>query len=353
MSLTKLAYAYGNLMGKRAELHSHEGGSAQDEFEESVDKELATTRLARSIIGRGAMIKKLKDYMELPKATGWATEGDVLGMKGQAFAVGEGKNPFYVMNKDEWSPGVLAHELGHIKSMSGPESRVDRALMGYGHVGGAGLLGGSMLLRGKARALGALGGLGTLLYAPRGRLNEEARATEYGLKGLQKIRDEEGFLYDEEAYDAADETLRSAFSTYEAGMPSHYAEAARAGVAAGALGLAANFPSAAMEWAERSDPVHEKLVHEKLDSKGLPVWKKDPGARPWKWSKPSRYGALALIGAAGAKHYYDAEKQKDLALRFYDDAGVQATLANQSSGFGGVERVGDSISDRLSARFLG
>ena len=162
----------------------------------------------------------------------------------------KGTNAYYLPGKHEihydageWTPGVLAHEIGHstmgidplskamnigsslaamstlplaIAADSTTVNKLSPTLL-EGLKASGGLKNKAKLLKAGLKGRGAKWAIGSALLAGAGTLAEEARASLLGAKGIDSLEDE-GILSKEQS-DLAKNTMRNAYLSYLVGVP--------------------------------------------------------------------------------------------------------------------------------------
>jgi len=205
------------------EPHSHESkfgiGSFQEALEDEnsglintiVDPFIRKSRLLALKRGVGLGENESINAVEVNSPT-------LMGMKGQAFAIGPQDSIYY--SKGEVAPSVLAHELGHVKSYKTPYGKATTLGRAYGGIVPAGI--GAILTntlantkRGKILGYGASGLAGIMPSSMT--MLQELDAWKYGDRALDKYNDD-SLLYTDSDREKAERTKREALSTYATGL---------------------------------------------------------------------------------------------------------------------------------------
>tara|TARA_Y100000592_G_scaffold3055_1_gene4473 strand:- start:3956 stop:4864 length:909 start_codon:yes stop_codon:yes gene_type:complete len=228
-------------------------------------------KLANTTLSESSLAKKEHENTKIPR---WFREKAMQEaiLKDMGFEKGEepvfkknedpylqGANAYYDpreheihYDRGEWTPGILAHEIGHstmdisplakamnvgsdlagvmalpltIASDSWKTNKLAPTLL-EGLTASGGMKNKLNLLKAGLKGRGAKWGLGAAVLGSLGTLAEEARASILGSKSLNAL-EQEGII-DEEQSQLARDTMRKAYGTYLLGAP--------IGLAAGSLG---------------------------------------------------------------------------------------------------------------------
>lgn len=199
--------------------HDHSGGeianlfnpNARNDFFKATQKEKNETKIIRNFL-RSGTAKDLAESMGLKGTRLTSVSGDLMGVKGQAFAV-PGENRFFY-SRDDWTPGVMAHEMGHLASNKTDYGKATSFLGRQGGALGAIALG---VLAGKSKGLSRkiFGGsaLASAAAPHLGTYLQEVDAWEHADKALDDL-EQNSYFYDAAARDAARNTREKALDTY-------------------------------------------------------------------------------------------------------------------------------------------
>lgn len=217
---------------KVAELHNHGdlisrgvARAAADDFYKALEDEQSETKITRWF-RRNNTVRRLANSMGLEGTSFTSVDGDLLGTKGQAFAI-PGENRFFYSRKD-WTPGVVAHELGHLASNETGYGQATNYLKQQGGLLGALALGvAARKSKGLTRKIFGGGAVASAVAPNLGTYLQEVDAWRHGDKALDDLK-ETSWFYDQKAREAADVTKSKALGTYALG-----------GLASTAVGLGA------------------------------------------------------------------------------------------------------------------